>query len=43
MDGIIHIEVECQSKKVFFEIKPEQALNEYQLNQLKDELKKIQL
>ena len=42
-DGIIHIEAECQSKKVFFEIKPDQALSEFEMQQLKEELKRIQL
>ena len=41
-DGIIHIEVECQSKTVYFEIKPDNALSEQDIKNLKDELKRMQ-
>ena len=41
-DGIVHIEVECQDKKIFFEIKPENALNAQEMSKLKNELKNMQ-
>ncbi len=41
-DGIVHIEVECQNKKVFFEIKPENSLSQSEINRLKEELKNMQ-
>lgn len=42
-DGIVHIEVECQSKTVKFEIKPNQALSDYEKNRLKREIGGMQL
>lgn len=42
-DGIIHIEVECQGKKIFFDIKPDQALSDYEKNRLKREVDGMQL
>ena len=41
-DGIVHIEVECQAKKVFFEIKPENSLSQYEMRKLKKELDNMQ-
>ena len=41
-DGIVHIEVECQEKKVFFEIKPENSLSQYEMRKLKNELDNMQ-
>lgn len=41
-NGIIHIEVECQSKKVVFDIKSEQSLTEYQKLCLKREIDSMQ-
>jgi molecular chaperone DnaK (HSP70) len=41
-DGIVHIEVECQEKKVFFEIKPENSLSQYEISKLKNELDNMQ-
>lgn len=41
-DGIVHIEVECQSKVIRFEIKPDQALSEDEMKKLKDELGDMQ-
>ena len=41
-DGIVHIEVECQNKKVFFEVKPENALNFEEMSNLKKELRNMQ-
>jgi molecular chaperone DnaK (HSP70) len=41
-DGIVHIEVECQKKKVFFEIKPENSLSQLEMIRLKNELKNMQ-
>ena len=43
LDGIVHIEVECQGKKIFFEIKPDQALSENEKNRLKQEIDEMQL
>ena len=43
IDGIVHIEVECQSKKIYFDIKPDQALSEYEKNRLKWEIDGMQL
>lgn len=42
-DGIVHIEAECQSKKLYFDIKPEEALSEYEKNRLKREIGGMQL
>ena len=42
-DGIVHIEVECQGKKIFFDIKPDQALSEYEKTRLKREIDGMQL
>lgn len=41
-NGIVSIEVECQNKKVSFELKPENALDIDQMNILKKELKNMQ-
>mgnify|MGYP002856235011 CR=1 FL=1 len=43
IDGIVHIEVECQSKKIYFDIKPDQSLSEYEKNRLKREIDGMQL
>lgn len=42
-DGIVHIEVECQGKKIYFDIKPDQALSESEKNRLKREIDGMQL
>ena len=42
-DGIVHIEVECQEKRIYFDIKPYQALSEYEKSQLKREIDGMQL
>ena len=42
-DGIVHIEVECQNNKVFFDIKPENALSAYDLEKLKKDIGGMQL
>lgn len=42
-DGIVHIEVECNEKKIYFDIKPDQALSEYEKNRLKREIDGMQL
>ena len=41
-DGIVHIEAECQEKKVFFEIKPDNALTIQEMRSLKNELRNMQ-
>lgn len=41
-NGIVSIEVECQDEKVSFELKPENALDEDQMKDLKKELKDLQ-
>lgn len=41
-DGIVHIEVECQGKKIFFDIKPDQALSDYEKFRLKREIDGMQ-
>ena len=42
-DGIVPIEVECQNNKVFFDIKPENALSAYDLEKLKKDIGGMQL
>lgn len=42
-DGIVHIEVQCQSKKIYFDITPDQALDENEKQRLKREIDKMQL
>ena len=42
-DGIVHIEVECQGHKIFFDIKPDQALSDYEKFRLKREIDGMQL
>ncbi len=42
-DGIVHIEVECQRKKIFFDIKPDQALSDDEKRRLKREIDGMQL
>lgn len=42
-DGIIHIEVECQGKKVYFEIKPDMMLKDYEKDQMTRDLGRMQL
>ena len=41
-NGIVSIEVECQNKKVSFELKPENALDVDQMNNLKKEINNMQ-
>jgi hypothetical protein len=41
-DGIVHIEVECKNKKVFFDIKPENALSLQEMRELRNELNNMQ-
>ena len=41
-DGIVHIEVECKGKTVYFEIKSNRSLGEKELESLKDELNNMQ-
>ncbi len=41
-DGIVHIEVECQNKKIYFDIKPDQALSDSEKNRIKREIDKMQ-
>lgn len=42
-DGIVHIEAECQSIKLYFDIKPNEALSDYEKEQLKREISDMQL
>ena len=42
-DGIVHIEAECQSKKLYFDIKPDQALSNYEKYKLQREIGDMQL
>ena len=42
-NGIVSIEAECQNTSVEFEIKPENALDNNQMNILKEEIKNLQL
>jgi molecular chaperone DnaK (HSP70) len=41
-DGIVHIEVECQGKKIYFDIKPDQALSDDEKRRLKREIDGMQ-
>lgn len=41
-DGIVHIEVECQSKKIYFDITPDQALSDDEKHRLKREIDGMQ-
>jgi molecular chaperone DnaK (HSP70) len=41
-NGIVSIEVECQNKKVSFELKPENALDEDKMDNLKKEISSMQ-
>lgn len=42
-DGIVHIEVECQGKTIFFNITPDQALSDSEKYRLKREIDDMQL